>query len=94
MTNRGTLHIIRNFHELDKSGVYDMAYTLEDGAAKPSPNNHIRRFFGEQELTEFLKKHLNQSPDQVNKMIQELHDSGRTRILGISLPDELDSLAA
>ena len=87
------LHIIRNFHDVNKAGVYDMAYS-EEGTERSGPTNRIRRFFGEQELTEFLKKHLNQSPEDVQKMMHELQQSGRTRIPDISLPDELRDLAA
>jgi len=94
MASRGILHIVRNFNELDKSGVYDLAYTPEDGAASPGAGNHIRRFFGEQELTEFLKKHLNRDPGEVRKLIIELDRSGHARILNIALPDELRDLAA
>lgn len=91
MASRGTLHIVRNFHELDKSGVYDVAFTLEDGHAGP-PSDRIRRFFGEQELTDFLKKHLQRNNSEVEKMMQELERSGHARIIGIELPEELSGL--
>ncbi len=92
MAQRGILHIVRNFHELDKSGVYDLAFTAEDSAAPPG--NRIRRLFGEQELTEFLKKHLNRDAKEVAKLLDELNQTGHARITDISLPPELRDLAA
>lgn len=69
-----------------------MAYTMEDGDIRGG--NRIRRFFGDQELTDFLQKHLNRNSNEIQKMMQELHQNGRARIVGISLPDELRDIAA
>lgn len=95
MAQRGTLHILRNFHDMmDKTGVYDVAYTRDDSTAapEPDPKQRIRRFYGPQELTEFLKKHLHRDSKEVRNIIEELEQNGRARI-GIDLPeDELRNL--
>jgi hypothetical protein len=87
---KGTLHIMRNFTELgETSGVYDVAYTAEDSNAREASSTQpIRRFFGEEELTEFLKKHLHRDQNEVDELVAELQRSGRARILGFSVPDD------
>ena len=88
-TQRGTLHIVRNFHDMmSQTGVYDLAYTRDDGNAspQPDPNQRIRRFYGPQELSEFLKKHLQRDPNEVRRVIEEVERNGRAR-LGVDLSE-------
>jgi len=79
---RGTIHILRNFHQVDKTGVYDVAYTADD-ATEPNPEQPIRRLFGEQELVQFLKRYLHRDQTQVDRLLGELQQNGRARISGI-----------
>lgn len=59
--------------------MYEVAYTADDGEAvcEPGGANYMLRFYGEQEQTEFLKKHLNRTPEEVDKLIQRLRQDGR-----------------
>jgi hypothetical protein len=85
---RGTLHILRNFHDMmDKTGVYDVAYTRDDSAGEPDPKQRIRRFYGPQELSEFLKNYLHRDPKQVRQIVDEVEQNGRAR-LPLDLPDD------
>jgi hypothetical protein len=75
---KGTVHIVRNFYTTDAEGVYDMAFTPE-GQQEPDPEQVIRRFYGEQELGEFLKHHLHvpqaRTDDLVRDVVREKHAS-------------------
>jgi hypothetical protein len=84
---RGTLHILRNFHEIDKTGVYDLAYTNDD-SSDPDPNQPIHRLFGETELTNFLRSRLHRDDTQIEKIIDELQENGRARIRGLDFDRE------
>ena len=84
---KGTLHILRNFHEIDKSGVYDLAYTKDD-SSDPDPNQPIHRLFGETELTNFLRSKLHRDSIQLEKILKELEENGRARINGLDLDRE------
>ncbi len=84
----GTLHILRNFEDIiDNSGVYDVAYTLDDSNAELEKAEHIRRFYGEQELMEFLKR-LKRGREEVEDVLHQLETEGRARISGLQLPPE------
>ena len=85
---KGILHIVRNFHEMDDSGVYDVTFTLADNRAESHAQERIRRFFGEQQLTEFLKKHLHRPAGEVDRLLQELQRTGHARIAGLELPQQ------
>jgi hypothetical protein len=75
---KGAVHIVRNFYTTDAEGVYDMAFTLE-GQQEPDPEQVIRRFYGEQELREFLNRQLHipreRSDDLVREVVREKHAS-------------------
>lgn len=89
---KGTLHILRNFHEIDKTGVYDVAYTRDD-SSDPDPNQPIHRLFGETELTNFLRSKLHRDNSQVQKIVREVQDNGRARIHGLDFDrDQLREL--
>ncbi len=93
-TPRGTLHIVRNFTDtIANTGVYDVTYTLDDSQAEPHAGEHIRRFASEQELTEFLKKHLRRAPEEVENLLLRLQQDGRARISALQLePNQLREL--
>jgi hypothetical protein len=54
---RGTVQIVRNFYTTEAEGVYDMVFT-PDGQEQIEGEQVVRRFYGEQELSDFLKHHL------------------------------------
>jgi hypothetical protein len=84
---KGTLHILRNFHEIDKSGVYDLAYTKDDSSG-PDPNQPIHRLFGETELTEYLRTKLHVDNTRLQKILNELEHNRRARISGLDFDRE------
>jgi hypothetical protein len=84
---KGTLHILRNFHEIDKTGVYDLAYTKDD-SSDPDPHQPIHRLFGETELTNFLRSKLHRDHTQVQKILSEVQENGRARIHGLDFDRE------
>lgn len=89
-TIRGILHILRTFYGTDNTGVYDVAFTRDDVsgiALPPNPDQRIRRFSSEQELTEFLKKRLHRGAAEVERVLQSLRDEQRARI-SVDLPED------
>ena len=87
----GTLHILRTFADaIDKEGIFDVMYTLDNGSAEPEASvpHSMRRFYGEQQLTEFLKKHLGRKPPEVQSLLTLLQQDGRARITGLELGDK------
>jgi DUF971 family protein len=84
---KGTLHIQRTFHEIDKSGVYDLAYTNDDSSG-PDANQPIHRLFGETELTEYLRTKLHVDNTRLAKILNELEQNGKARINGLDLDRE------
>ena len=89
---KGTLHILRNFHEIDSTGVYDLAYTKDD-SSDPDPKQPVHRLFGETELVNFLRSKLHRNDKQVKKILSEIEDNGRARIQDLDFGrEELRSL--
>jgi hypothetical protein len=83
----GTLHILRIQQDKQAGGVYDATFT-DDARPEPEAHPRIRRFFGEQELTEFLKKELRRDPAEVLRLVEQLQREGRARISGLSLDED------
>ena len=75
----GTLHIVRNFYTTANEGVYDVTFTRDDHPA-PEPHPILRRFVSEQELTEFLGKHLDCPPGKVAAIMRQLSEHNHARV--------------
>ncbi len=88
----GTLHIVRNFYTTENQGVYDVTFTRD---ARPAPEDKpvVRRFWDDQELADFLLKHLGRDRDEVKNIMTRLAESNRAAIPSLQLDqDDLRNL--
>ncbi len=89
---KGTLHIARQFYGLENEGVYDVVFT-RDRQKEPDPKPVVRRFFGEQELANFLTRHLRRDPTEVKDLIRRITEENHADIPSLEFrPEELRKL--
>lgn len=84
---RGSLHIVRKFQNLDGSHVFDVMWTSSD---RPGPvdNRVLRRFSSEQELTDWLKKEMRRDPVEVEDLMRRFDREDRAEIPDLQLQQE------
>jgi hypothetical protein len=91
MKVRGTLNILRTFRdELEDAGIYDVTFSMEE--RRPSQRfeeepQRCRRFYGEQELAEFLTKHMGRNAEEAVGLVKQVRKDGRARIQGLEVED-------
>jgi hypothetical protein len=70
--------------------MYDVTFNPDDGDASPrfeGDREHIRRFYSESELAQFLSRHLNHTAEKAIKIVRQVRREGCARISGIEAED-------
>jgi hypothetical protein len=83
----GTLHIARNFHTEENQGVYDVMFTW-DGPQGDPKRPVLRRFMSDQELADWLMKHVRRDPREVRTIMRRFQSERHAHIHGLRMSEE------